>query len=151
MSHERSREAYAREHGLSARTMFVNVHSRRMNAAMHRWNVEFNKIVQFKIHAMQEKLERDIVSKLPISVPMYKGIYHIADDWHAAPKESTKPTFTVMEPAIFRGVFVGDNRANVVYTKLPDGKVAMDTENCEHRWMCPGPCKHCNNPEGRRL
>jgi hypothetical protein len=106
---------------------------------MHRWNVEFNKIVQFKVHAMQEKMERDIVSKLPISVPMYKGIYHIADDWHAAPKESTKPTFTVMEPAIFRGVFVGD---------LLDSSVHKD---CEHRDICPGPCKHCNNPEGRQL
>lgn len=79
-----SREAYAREHGLSAKDMLTKVRWRQMAAETYLWQEAFNRIA----------------------------------------------TFMVVEPPIFRGVFVGDNRANVVYTNLPDGKVAVDTENC---------------------
>lgn len=102
LAEQRSREAYAREHGLSAKFMQAKVYWSRMMASTYRWQEAFNRIA----------------------------------------------TFTVMEPAIFRGVFVGDNRAHIAYSNLPDGKVAVDTENCSLREICEGAgaCKYCKHP-----
>lgn len=123
LAEQRSREAYAREHGLSAKFMQAKVYWSRMMANTYRWQEAFNRIA----------------------------------------------TFMVVEPPMFRGVFVGDNRANVVYTKLPDGKVAVDTvlkpeeaevlsrleskrskvttadENCQRcgHQMAEGACNYC--------
>lgn len=159
MTHQASREAYAREHGLSAKVMSDRVQSHRVNASMHAFNARWNRLCN--INATMY-VPDGVFEVEPFGI---RGVFLGTDDWHLSPEEAAavekafqkrnKATIPVKlcpvnpcKEITFENCAENIARGYPV-TVMPDGKVAMDIENCEHRDICPGPCKHCDDPVAR--